>query len=86
MSALPLEFEHIAQTYLQVTSLTDSKFTEIQEGILTEHAQKQNKGTKQIQKLSNVKCKEDNPKWKPHVNKDRQNNQKGDPPGISGAL
>jgi len=77
LSALPTELEHIAQMYLQVTAIADFKLTEIQEGILAEHSQKQNKGgSEQIQKLSNVKCKGDNPKWKPHVN--RQNDQKGD--------
>jgi len=78
LSALPTEFKHITQTYLQVTTLNDFKFTEIQEGILTEFAWKQNKGLKQIQKLLNVKCKGDNPRWEPHANKDRQNDQKGD--------
>ena len=77
LSALPVELEHITQMYLQVTEIADFKFTEIQEGILAEHAWKQNReGSKQIQKLSNVKCKRDNPKWKPHA--DRQNDQKGD--------
>jgi len=77
LSALPAELEHVTQMYLQVTEIADFKFTEIQEGILAEHAQKQNRGgSKQIQRLSNVKCKGDNPKWKPCA--DRQNDQKGD--------
>jgi len=44
LSALPVELEHIAQMYLQVTEIAYFKFTEIQEGILTEHAWKQNRG------------------------------------------
>jgi len=59
LSALPLEYEHITWTYLQVTALADFKFSEIQEGILAKHTQKQNKGSKQIQKLSNIKHKGD---------------------------
>jgi len=48
LSALLLEYEHVAQRYLQVTALADFKFSKIQEEILAEHAQKQNNGFKLV--------------------------------------
>jgi len=76
LSALPSEYESVTQTYLQITTLSSFKFSNIQEGVLAEHACQLNKGYKQIQKLSNVECKGDNPKWKPCNNKDKQKGQK----------